>query len=224
MGLTKNTVRTIEETGIVLFAHNQVLTTLQEPLNAGNFRLLSVCDRGDLDRFYTAIDEHMPDVVILQIVSSEINWLKLVLELKEIKPSIRIIVYSSHIERKFILKVMGAGVAGYVVDKGMTSELLSALDVVCGGGVYLSSEILKSPDESSQIPALINSDVSLLSDREREVVRMIGEGLSTKEIAFNLVISTKTVETYRKRIMEKLDIYSIAGLTKFAISTGLTTL
>ncbi|MCK5200245.1 MAG: response regulator transcription factor, partial [Spirochaetales bacterium] len=163
-------------------------------------------------------------IVILHIVSSEIDWLRLISGIKEIEKGIKIIVYSSHLEHKFIFAIMGAGASGYVAESGSSADFRKALDFVLNGEIYLSREILAGSDESQRIPAIVNSDISLLSEQESIVVRMISEGRTTKEIAFDLSISRSSVATYRSRIMEKLDIYNDAGLIKFAIKTGLTSL
>jgi len=209
---------------LVLFDGANEVSPLNEAMKSRDLQLVSITKTNTVESLYNAVSEYNPDIVILHIILSEIDWLSLIQGIKNLKSGIKIIVYSDYLDRKFILKIMGAGVAGYVADKGSYSDIIKALDVVNKGGVYLSSEILVSPDEDQKIPALVDIDISFLSKRESDVIRLIGEGLSTKEIAFELVLSIKTVETYRRRIMEKLGIYSIAGLTKFAISAGLTNL
>lgn len=210
------------EISIVLLEDELRVNSLHKFLNSGKLKLKSVVQTNDMHSFLDVILKEMPKIVICQIVSPEIDWLDLIISIKELNPKIKIIACSSYINRKFIMKVMGAGVTGYVVDKIFFEDLSLALDIIMKEGIFLSSEILVDSSESQKIPMVVYDNLSLLSERESEVIRMIGEGLSTKEIAFDLVISSKTVETYRKRLMEKLDIYSIAGLIKFAISTGLT--
>ena len=210
--------------GIVLLKDEPGISNLQSFLSSGKLQLKSVVQTSEMNSLFDVILKETPKVVIFHIVSPEIDWVALIIRVKEFNPNLKIIICSSYINRKFIMKVMGAGVAGYVVENKNPEDLILALDIVSKDGIFLSSEILADPGEPQKIPIVVNKDPSLLSDREYEVIRMIGEGLSTKEIAFDLVISAKTVETYRKRIMEKLDIYSLAGLIKFAISTGLANL
>lgn len=213
-----------EDISIVLFEDDCELSTLHEAIESGTIQQMSIVKTNTVDSLYKEILEYKLAIVILHIVSSEIDWINVIFRIKELKADIKIIVYSAYLGRKFILKIMGVGVAGYVAEKETFEDLIKALNVVNKGGVYLSSKILADPEEFQRIPALVNKDISTLSKRERDVIRMISEGFSTKEIAFDLMISIKTVATYRKRIMEKIDIYSVAGLTKFALTAGLTRL
>jgi DNA-binding NarL/FixJ family response regulator len=211
-----------EKINIILLEDEQIVNNLHRYLDLGKLQLKSIVKTNALHSFFEVILKEKPNIVVFHIVLPEIDWVGLIIGIKDLNPNIKIIACSSYIERRFILKVMGAGAAGYVVDRKKPEDLSLALEVVSKQGIFLSSELLADSSESQKIPMAVNNDISLLSERECEVVRLIGEGLSTKEIAFDLVISSKTVETYRKRIMEKLDIYSIAGLIKFTISTGLT--
>lgn len=213
-----------EKVSIVLLEGQSEVSTLHEAMKSGNLQQMSIVKTNTVDTLYNAVLEHNPDIVILHIVSPEIDWLRLILEIKELRTGTRIIVYSSHLEHKFIFAIMGAGASGYVAENGSSADLRKALDFVLNGEIYLSREILAGSDESQRIPAIVNSDISLLSEQESIVVRMISEGRTTKEIAFDLSISRSSVATYRSRIMEKLDIYNDAGLIKFAIKTGLTSL
>lgn len=213
-----------EKISVVLFEGDSELSTLHKAIDSKSLQYRIIAKTNTVDSLYNAVSKHKPDIVILHIVSPEIDWLRLILEVKELRTDTKIIVYSAYLGRKFILKIMGVGTAGYVAAKENFDNLIEALNVVYKGGIYLSSEILIGPSKFPEIPASINKDISFLSDREKDVIRMIGEGFSTKEIGFDLGISSKTVATYRDRIMKKLDIYNIAGLTKFAITVGLTNL
>ncbi len=213
-----------DKLSIVLLDGDSELSTIHKVLDLERLQGMSIVRANSLDSLYNAVSEHKPDIVILHIVSSEINWINLIMRIKKVDSGINIIAYSSYLERKFVLKVMGAGASGYVVETGNPGDMLQALAIVDNHGIFLSSEILEGSDSHHKIPAFVNNDISILTDRECEVIRMIGEGLSTKEIAFDLSISSKTVATYRERIMKKLNIYNIAGLIKFAINAGLTDL
>ena len=213
-----------EKLNIVLLEDDRRINNLHKSLDSGRLQLNSIIKTDDVHLLFDVIQEKKTDIVVLHIVLPEIDWVDLVMKLKKNNSNIKIIAYSSYIKRKFILKVMGAGAAGYVMEKRNHKDLLLSMDIVRKDGVFLSSEILAGPSEFQEIPASVNKDISFLSDREKDVIRMIGEGFSTKEIGFDLRISSKTVATYRDRIMKKLDIYNIAGLTKFAITVGLTNL
>ena len=185
-----------EKLNIVLFERGSELSNLHKAIDLGKLQKMSIVKSNAVDSLYSIILEQEPDIVILHIISSEIDWLRLIPEVKEIRKDTKIIIYSAYLGRKFILKIMGAGAIGYVAENEDSDDLIKALNVVNKGGVYLSNGILIGPDEYQKIPALVDNDISFLSERECDVIRLIGEGLSTKEIAFDLVISTKTVETY----------------------------
>jgi len=131
-----------------------------------------------------------------------------------------------HADRRFVMGILEAGANGYLLKDSAFTELVAAVKTVARGKMYLSPAIAETVVRSS----LEKSDskgrtaIAVLSAREREVLQMVAEGKSTKEIAFKLFVSTKTVETHRKQIMDKLNIRTVAGLTKYAIREGLTSL
>jgi DNA-binding NarL/FixJ family response regulator len=131
-----------------------------------------------------------------------------------------------HADRRFVMGILEAGANGYLLKDSAFEELVTAVRAVAKGRMYLSPSIAETVVKSSLEKSDRGQQGSsvLLSGREREVLQMIAEGKSTKEIAFKLFVSTKTVETHRKQIMDKLNIRTIAGLTKYAIREGLTSL
>jgi DNA-binding NarL/FixJ family response regulator len=141
-------------------------------------------------------------------------------------PKVKIIALSMHTNKKFVSEMLTAGASGYLVKDSALEELSNAINIVMSNKVYLSPAIARVVVEDyrgSKSPGDIISPVSL-SPREREVLQLIAEGKSTKEIADGLHLSVKTIETHRMQIMDKLNIHSIAELTKYAIREGLTTL
>lgn len=129
-----------------------------------------------------------------------------------------------HSDKQFVMQMLKAGASGYILKDCAFKELVYAIQSVVNGYIYLSPRIntmlLK---ERVFEPVAVNSSAfASLSNREREVLQMIAEGKSTKEIATALFVSVKTIETHRQQIMNKLNIHSIAGLTKYAIREGLT--
>ena len=139
---------------------------------------------------------------------------------------IKVLVLSMHADRRFIVKVLHAGASGYLLKDCAFEECIDAIHAVAHNKVFLSSQITKIVVED-YIHSSSNGETSVfsvLTDREREVLQLIAEGKSTKEISSILCVSVKTVEAHRKNIMGKLDLNSIAELTKYAVREGLTSI
>jgi DNA-binding NarL/FixJ family response regulator len=136
----------------------------------------------------------------------------------------RVIALSMHSTSRFVAEVLKAGASGYLLKESAVAELYQAITVVMAGKVYLSPKItdIVVGGFIRHIPTDRSAAFTSLSAREREVLQLVAEGKATKEIARLLHVSAKTVEAHRGHVMEKLGIRSIAGLTKFAISEGLT--
>lgn len=122
--------------------------------------------------------------------------------------------------------MLSAGATGYILKECLFDELVQAIKTVAAGGRYLSHRITDVivSDYLKRLSATADSPFELLKTREREVLQLVAEGKSTKQIALELHVSTKTIEANRRQIMEKLDIHSVAELTKYAVREGLTTL
>ncbi len=141
-------------------------------------------------------------------------------------PNARIIALSMHSDMLFVSEMLKSGASGYLLKDCAFEELAKAIDTVIEGKTYLSPSIsgVVVDDYLHHLSKTPSSDTDVLTDREREVLQLMAEGKSTKQIAFKLHISVKTVETHRRQIMNKLNIYTVAELTKYAIRKGLTTL
>lgn len=170
--------------------------------------------------------ESRPDIVIMDIAMPDLNGIEATRQLKEELPDVRVIALSMHSDRRFVTEVLKAGALAYVLKQSAFEDLVEAIRAVKAGRRFLSGEILDAvvSDYLGQITGSDYPAFLRLSDRERQVLQLIAEGNSTKEIAFKLRVSVKTVETHRQNLMNKLDIRSLAGLTKFAIREGLTSL
>jgi DNA-binding NarL/FixJ family response regulator len=172
------------------------------------------------------VKKHAPDIAILDIGMPGLNGIEATRKIRSEMAKTRVIALSMHVDRRFVMGVLEAGANGYLLKDSAFTELVTAVTAVAKGKMYLSPSIaetvVKSTLEKSGRGE--QGSIVLLSGREREVLQMIAEGKSTKEIAFKLFVSTKTVETHRKQIMDKLHIHTIAGLTKYAIREGLTSL
>ena len=170
--------------------------------------------------------ELKPDVVIMDVAMPDLNGIDATRQILATCRGVRVIALSAHSDAMFVTEMVRAGASGYLLKDSAFEELLHAIEVVLGGGKYLSSEVtgvvldklLKTKPEGGQ------SGEGLLSSREREVLQLLAEGKSVKEIAWELNLSVKTVETHRKRIMDKLNLRTIAELTKYAVRRGLTSL
>jgi DNA-binding NarL/FixJ family response regulator len=171
--------------------------------------------------------ELRPDIVIMDIAMPNLNGIEATRNIKTESPETKVIVLSMHANRAYVLQVLQAGASGYLLKESAFDELTRALSAARRGEMYLSPGITEAEalkNEPGKAHAGIALQSERLTKREVQVLQLIAEGKTTKEIAACLTISVKTVETYRKQIMEKLGIHSVAGLTKFCIREGLTSL
>jgi DNA-binding NarL/FixJ family response regulator len=174
----------------------------------------------------SAARKHKPDIAILDIGMPDLNGIEVTRRIRSELAETRVIALSMHADRRFVMGVLEAGANGYLLKDSAFTELITAVTAVAKGKMYLSPSIAETVVKNSleKLDRKEEGSSVLLSGREREVLQMIAEGKSTKEIALKLFVSTKTVETHRKQIMDKLNIRTVAGLTKYAIREGLTSL
>ena len=167
-----------------------------------------------------------PDVIVMDIAMPDINGIEVTRQLKSELPDIKIIALSMHSDRRFVSEILKAGASAYVLKHAAFEDLEKAIKAVMMNRTFLSADILESVvnDYVSQLSSSEYDAYRQLSDRERQVLQLLAEGNSTKEIAFKLHVSVKTIESHRQNIMNKLGIRSLAGLTKFAVREGLTSL
>ncbi|TFG95496.1 MAG: response regulator transcription factor [Calditrichales bacterium] len=166
--------------------------------------------------------ELSPDIVLMDISFADFEGTTAIRRILEKSTDIRIIALTMHSGREYFQKMMKAGASGYVVKDCGIEELLRAIQMVYGGKSYLCNGMANLLIESYLCDD--NRPGKNLTEREREVLQCIAEGISTKKIAVNLNISTKTVETHRRQIMQKLDIFNVPQLTKYAVREGLSSL
>jgi DNA-binding NarL/FixJ family response regulator len=163
-----------------------------------------------------------PDVVIMDVAMEGLNGVEATRQIFQQSPEIKIIGLSMHSNKRFILGMFKAGAYGYLLKDSDSGELIEAIKTVAHGKKYISQRISGAIVDELISPT--KKEESELSHREKEILQLIAEGKSSKEIADILFLSSKTVDSHRKNIMDKLELYTIPDLTKYAIKTGLTSL
>ncbi|NQU08273.1 MAG: response regulator transcription factor [Candidatus Abyssubacteria bacterium] len=168
----------------------------------------------------------VPDVVILDVAMPDLNGIETARMIIAERPDVKVIALSMHSDRRFVVEMLKAGASGYLLKDCALEDLVRAIRVVIANQTYLSPEVAGTVVGDYVRKSSLNdtSAFSVLTAREREVLQLLAEGMSTKQIASCLNVSAKTVETHRQHIMEKLDTRSIADLIKYAVREGLTSL
>lgn len=172
------------------------------------------------------VEKNTPDLILMDVTMPNLNGIEATRRIKLKNPGIEIIALSLHSERQFVLGMIRAGASGYLIKQCTFDELVLAINTVMEGKKYLSREIAnvlieEYIREESQGKAVIDSK---LTSRETEILQLLAEGKTTKEIASNLSISVKTVEAHIRHTKSKLKVNTVAMLTKIAIREGLTSL
>jgi DNA-binding NarL/FixJ family response regulator len=168
----------------------------------------------------------MPDIIIMDISMPGLNGIEATRQIFDANPGAKIIALSMHLESRMVFEMLKAGAKGYLLKDCAFEEVIHAIETVASKGTYLSPRIadMVLKDYVNQTPENESSALSVLSAREKEVLQLLAEGKKTREISDVLHISVKTAEFHRQKIMEKLNVHSIAELTKYAIREGLTSL
>jgi DNA-binding NarL/FixJ family response regulator len=203
--------------------HPVVRKGLQSCL-AKHGHLKVVGEAADGDEALRKTRELAPDVVLMDISMPGMNGLAVTEVLRKELPEVKVLVLSVHSNKSSIFRVIQAGAHGYVSKEAPPEELLRAIESVSGGEPHFSEDIARAA-----LTEFVNSGgkkepFAQLTTREREVLVQIAEGRSNKEIADHLKIGVRTIETHRERIMRRLNIHSVAGLTKYAIANNLISL
>ena len=168
------------------------------------------------------VTEKRPDVVLMDISMPLLSGIDATRRIAKLGLGTRVLVCSMHDDRTCVEEVLRAGASGYVLKDASGGELVSAIESVRAGDSYLSPAITQQVVSAIARPGERPSyAASTLTEREREVLHLIAEGLSSKEIAQRLGVSLKTIESHRANVMEKLDIHKVSGLVRFAIRAGL---
>ena len=197
--------------------HALVRQGLKAFLERQEFQVVSDASNGQ-EALRMAAKTH-PDVAILDISMPVLNGIDAARELKKSLPRTSVILLTKHEEDQYVTEALRAGVRGYVVKSQVANDLVHAIREVCRGSVYLSPSISRAVVDAFLSKIDVPSDP--LSVRERQVLQLVSEGKSTKDVAVQLGISVKTAESHRSRLMKKLDIHEIASLVRYAIRRGL---
>ena len=171
-----------------------------------------------------AVKQLAPDIILLDIAMPGMNGLQITRKLAKLAPNVKILAFTMHDDREYILEVVQAGARGYVLKETSTSELIHAIETVFEDGTFFSPSVAQVllDDQYGGSGGRRFSTVSMLTEREREILTMLAQGMSNKLVADKLRVSLRTVQTHRQKIMKKLDIHSAVDLTRFAIERGLS--
>ena len=181
---------------------------------------------GEADNGRAALDlvkRVHPDIVIMDIGMPDLNGIDATRAIRAAHPHIKVVALSMHSDQQFVAGMLKAGASGYLLKDSAFEELSTAIETVAAGRIYLSPSI-SSVVVDGLLNPMVEGQSPQLTPRGREVLQLLAEGHSTKQIAMRLHVSSKTVESHRRQLMEKLGVSSVAALTKIAIQQGLTTL
>ena len=169
------------------------------------------------------VQTHRPNIVFMDISMKGLNGLEATARITKDFPGVRVVILSMHQSEEYFWQALKAGAAGYLLKKAATAELSSAVEQVSRGEIYLAREISNRLVKKLPLQQLAHQKTPLekLTDRQREILQLIAEGQTTKAIALILKVSPKTVEYHRAKLMERLNIFDIPGLVRFALQTGL---
>ena len=180
-----------------------------------------------------------PDIVLMDITMPDMDGMETTLQLKKLYPNCQILVLTVHDDKQYFMKMLSVGASGYLTKQAAADELVAAIQAVAAGHVYLQPALarwlLEDYQQLAKTVTLPTQEevngknkhavtLDILSERERQVLELVAEGLNNHDIGKNLALSPKTIARHRERIMKKLNIHSRTELVKFAIRTGLISL
>jgi DNA-binding NarL/FixJ family response regulator len=184
---------------------------------------------GQADNGLTVVElarELQPDVVLMDVSMPKLNGIEATRQIKSELPDVKVLALSVHAKREFVLDMVRAGVSGYMLKECVFDDLVHAIEVIVAGQSYLSPQIATVVLEGitkDSVFGIVDSDSKALTPRENQILQLLTEGNSAKQIAIQLGLSVKTIEATRRQIMEKTEVDNIVDLTKYAIREGVTT-
>ena len=179
-------------------------------------------EAGNGNEALALMERTSPDIALVDMAMPELNGLGVTQAVAKRFPEVKVIILSMHQNAAFVLHALRAGADGYIVKDGASSELAAAIEAVARGETYLSPAVSRVVIASSAGRADQTGMVQELTGRQRQVLRLLVEGQSMKEIAYTLGVSIKTIEAHRAQLMDRLNIHDIPGLVRYAMRTGLT--
>ena len=171
-----------------------------------------------------AVEELEPDLLILDLAMPEMSGFEVLARIQESSPGLKVIILSMHDSAEYVHRVLKLGACGFLLKDVLPGELVLAISAIIQGHTWLSSAISKTIIDAYLGQAGGGDPLSVLTERQKAVLKMIAEGKSTKQISGYLQLNIKTIETYRAQIMERLDIHDIAGLVRYAVRRGIVSL
>jgi DNA-binding NarL/FixJ family response regulator len=165
--------------------------------------------------------EQKPDFVILDVMLPNLNGTEILRIFREKIPETQVLIFSGYQSPSLVRELLQAGAHGFVEKSAPLSELRKGIEIVANGGSYFGPEVAQLLREAMADPKSKETGINILTKREREILQLIAESHSTREIAIKLDISVKTAENHRTNLMRKLDLHDVASLTRYAISNGL---
>ncbi|MBL4656204.1 MAG: response regulator transcription factor [Bacteroidia bacterium] len=211
---------------LIVDDHHIVRLGIKNMLNrAKGFRVVGEADNGN--DAINKVEELLPDVVIMDIAMPLATGIEATVKIIEKWPKTKVLILTMYENEDYVIQVFNSGASGYILKNAKMPEFIKAIRTVAEGNTYYSMEISslivtgfnKEPDEPH--PECSSDDLPALTEREKEIVKLIVEGLSNKMIAEKLFISVQTVETHRKNFMRKIKAHNTADIIKFAIHSGL---
>jgi DNA-binding NarL/FixJ family response regulator len=215
----------MDSTSIYIVDDHQIMREGLRLVLANEKDLRLVGEAGDGDAALAQIEALHPDVAVVDIELPGLSGIELAKRLCVSSPETRILILSGHADLPAVREALRAGVAGFLLKAGAAAELLRAIRAIVAGGAYFCpyvSAVLAQEYRRGDVHD--TGAATTLTARETDILRRIAEGQSTKEIAFALQLSTKTVETHRANLMTKLGVFNVAGLTKYAVRERLSSL
>jgi DNA-binding NarL/FixJ family response regulator len=187
--------------------------------------VIVVGEAGDGREALKLVEQYRPHLVLMDITMPVMNGLEATVRLVKEFPGTRVVMLSVHTDEEYVLQSLRAGAVGYLLKDAGRAELEIAVAAVARGETYLSPAVSRHVvgDYVRRTGSGLEGRLDTLTPRQREILQLIAEGKSTKEIASILDVSVKTVETHRAQLMERLDIHDVAGLVRYAIRTGVVT-
>lgn len=183
-----------------------------------------VAEAGDGRETLDMVRQYNPNIAMIDVAMKGLNGLDVAARMSRDFPHVKVLILSMHTNEEYVIKALKGGANGYLIKDAATEELSLALKAVSKGETYLSPVISKGVIDNLIALSEGRSETGdVLTPRQREILQLIAEGKSTKEIAAILSVSVKTVETHRTQLMNRLDIHDIAGLVRYAVRTGLVT-